>query len=142
MNYILDNLAIGDFREAMHAPDEISAFLCVAEEHDITEPDRLYHKIPVIDMQPIPEEQMMEAVRWIRDQIPAHTVMVFCSAGVGRSPSVVIGYLYCIPGYGFGEAVEFVARKKPYMSTLPNLIRTVEGARQLLISEEGSSESP
>lgn len=142
MKFIMDNLAIGDFQEAVRAPDDISALLCVAEEHEIRQSDRLYYKVPVTDMQPIPEDQMMEAVRWIRDHIPDYTLMVFCNAGVGRSPSVVIGYLYCVLGYGFGESVEFVARKKPYISTLPNLIRTVEGARRLLISEEGSSELP
>ena len=52
--------------------------------------------------------------------------MVFCNAGIGRSPSVVIGYLCCVMGYSFGDAVEFVARRKPDISILPGLIRTIE----------------
>jgi hypothetical protein len=41
----------------------------------------------------------------------------------------VIGYLFCVLGYGFGEAVELVARKKFDISILPDLIRTVEEAK-------------
>jgi len=80
-------------------------------------------------MQPIPSKQMREAVEWIRDQIAEYKIMVFCNAGVGRSPSVVIGYLCCVLGYGFGEAVEFVARRKPEISILPNLIKTIEAVK-------------
>jgi hypothetical protein len=43
----------------------------------------------------------------------------------------VIGYLCCVLGYGFGEAVEFVARRKADISTLPNLIKTIEEAKTL-----------
>jgi protein-tyrosine phosphatase len=103
--------------------------LNVAAERDLDSPRATYHKVPMIDMTPIPVEQMKEAVDWIRDQIPNHTVMVFCNSGVGRSPSVVIGYLCCVLGYGFGEAVEFVARKETDISILPNLIRTIENIK-------------
>ncbi len=77
-------------------------------------------------MQPIPEAQLQAAVEWIKVHINTHKIMVFCNAGIGRSPSVVVGYLCCVLGYGFGEAVELVAKKRPYMSTLPNLIKTIE----------------
>lgn len=55
--------------------------------------------------------------------------MVFCNAGVGRSPSAVIGFFCSVLGYGFGEAVEFVARKKSDISILPNLIKTIEATK-------------
>ncbi len=55
--------------------------------------------------------------------------MVFCNAGIGRSLSVVIGYLCCIMGYSFGDAVEFVARRKSDISILPGLIRTIEDVK-------------
>jgi protein-tyrosine phosphatase len=51
---------------------------------------------------------------------------------VGRSPSVVVAYLVCVEGYGYGEAVEFVAAKKPYMSTLPNLILSIERLKEMI----------
>ena len=129
MNFILDQLSIGNYEEALKPPPTISALLNVAIEKDIHDSTVLYHKIPIVDMQPIPSKQMREAVEWIRDQIAEYKIMVFCNAGVGRSPSVVIGYLCCVLGYGFGEAVEFVARRKPEMSILPNLIKTIEAVK-------------
>ena len=132
MQFILENLAIGNIDEAGKPPDEIDSLLCVAEEHDPDPKDLLYHKVPVADMQPIPEHQMREAVEWIQEHISGQTIMVFCNAGIGRSPSVVVGYLYCYRGFGYGEAVEYVARKKPYMSTLPDLITCVEHVKTRL----------
>lgn len=83
-------------------------------------------QVPVRDMQPIPAVQMAEAVEWIHRYVENRRILVFCNAGVGRSTSVVVGYLCCRRDYGFGDAVEFVARKRPYMSILPNLILTIE----------------
>lgn len=126
MHYILHNLAIGDFREALEAPGEISALLNVAEEKDMYDTGILYHKVPIVDMRPIPPEQMAEAIAWIREHSSAHRMLVFCNAGVGRSPSIGIGYLCCALGFGFGQAVEYVARVNPDISILPGLIRTIE----------------
>jgi len=132
MDFILDNLAIGNSQEALEPSSGINALLCVAEEKDIHESAHLYYKVPIVDMQPIPTDQLVDAVGWIRDNISNHKIMVFCNAGVGRSPSVVIAYLCCILGYNFGDAVEYVATRKPYMSILPLLMKNVEEARRQL----------
>jgi protein-tyrosine phosphatase len=129
MKFILDHLAISNYEEASSPTAEISALLNVAEEKDIHDSPLLYHKIPIIDMRPIPPEQVQEAVKWIEDHITEHTILTFCNAGVGRSPSVVISYLCCALGYGFGDAVEFVARRKSDISILPDLIRSIEDVR-------------
>ncbi len=42
-----------------------------------------------------------------------HTVYVHCTAGVNRSPSVVIGYLLWVREWGLDEAVEHVQRCHP-----------------------------
>jgi len=122
MNSILDNLSIGSYQDALDPPPGVTALLCVAEEHQIAESPLLNHKIPIVDMKAIPSEQLQEAVDWIAEHIADHRIMVFCHGGVGRSPSVVVAYLCCTFDYGFGEAVEFVAVRKPRMVTLPNLI--------------------
>ncbi|UCG80315.1 MAG: dual specificity protein phosphatase family protein [Desulfobacterales bacterium] len=127
--FILDNLSIGNYEAALNPLPTISALLNVAAERDLQETTRLYHKVPIIDMQPIPATQMQEAVAWLKRYISEHQVMVFCNAGIGRSSSVVIGYLCCSLGYGFGEAVEFVARRKPDISILPNLIETIKAVQ-------------
>jgi protein-tyrosine phosphatase len=133
MRFILDRLAIGNCEEAQKRCTEISALLGVAAERNIENTDLLYHKIPIVDMRPIPMSQMREAVDWIRDHISEHKIMVFCNNGVGRSPSVVVGYLCCVLGYGFGEAVEFVARRKSDISILPNLIKTIEEVKNIIL---------
>jgi protein-tyrosine phosphatase len=132
MNYILKNLAIGNFEDARDPPTGIDALLCVAQEIDLSHVRCLYYKVPIVDMQPIPEDQLKEAVAFIRDHIEYHKIMVYCNAGVGRSPSVVVAYLCCVQGYGYGEAVEFVASRKPYMSTLPNLILSIEQLKKMI----------
>ena len=125
MVYILENLGIGDYDDALDPPAGIEALLCVAQEKDIRDPQLPYHKVPILDMQPIPAPQLRECIDWIRDHIWKHRIMVFCNAGIGRSPSVIVGYFCCILGYSFGHAVEYVATIKPYMSILPNLIMSI-----------------
>lgn len=132
MDYILDHLAIGDINDTIEPPREISALLCVAREHDIDVTPLAYHKVPIEDMQPIPSGQLQECVTWIRDRIENHRIMVFCNAGVGRSPSVVVAYLCCAMDFGFGEAVEYVAVRKPNMSILPQLITSIEKVKEAL----------
>ncbi len=135
MDFILENLAIGNYREALVPPQGIDALLCVAEEKEIpmtSVTKHLYHKVPIVDMQPIPAGLLTEAVGWIRENIGNHRIMVFCNAGIGRSPSVVVAYLCCVLGYSFGDAVEYVAKKRPSMSVLPELIETIEETKKLL----------
>ncbi len=136
MKFILDHLAIGSYQDALRPAPDITALLNVAEEKDL-KTSLLYHKIPIIDMQPIPSGQMLEAVKWIQKYIGKHKIMVFCNAGIGRSPSVVIGYLCCFLNYGFGQAIEYVAKKKSDISILPNLIKTIEETKRLLKINEG-----
>ncbi|MGM0454217.1 MAG: dual specificity protein phosphatase family protein [Thermodesulfobacteriota bacterium] len=135
MDYILDNLAIGHFNDTIEPPREISALLCVAKECDIDVTPLSYHKVPIEDMRPIPSAQLKQSVTWIYDHIEDHRIMVFCNAGVGRSPSVVVAYLCCMAGYGFGEAVEFVAVRKPKMSILPDLITSIGKVKEMLAEE-------
>jgi protein-tyrosine phosphatase len=129
VEFILDNLAVGSVQDTRNPPPDITALLCVAEELDLPSEGRIYHKVPIADMRPIPAEQLREAVWWLMENLEGNRVMVFCNGGVGRSPSVVIAYLCCVIGLGFGEAVEFAAVKKPYMSTLPELITSIDQIR-------------
>jgi len=126
VDLILDHLAIGNAKDAWGRPPDVDAMLCVAEEIDLPPGIAVAHKVPVRDMQPIPAAQLAEAIAWIDRHVTDRRILVFCNAGVGRSTSTVVGYLCCRRGYGFGEAVEFVALRRPYMSILPNLLPTIE----------------
>lgn len=140
MDFILENLAIGDYQEAFAPASDINALLCVAKEHDIYDTKYKYCKVPIVDMQPIPTKQLTDAVVWLRSNIENKRIMVFCNAGIGRSPSVVVAFLCCVLGYSFGEAVEYVATKRPYMSILPNLIKTIEETKARLLQDRTRSE--
>lgn len=131
MVYITDRLAVGSFPEACAAPDEIGALLCVAAERDLGHVDRLYCKVPLPDMQPIDPKPLADALTFLSGALPVHRVLLFCNAGVGRSPSVCVAYLCCECGLGFGQAVETVARRKPFMSILPDLLKSIEAVREL-----------
>ncbi len=129
---VLAHLTVGPYEGALSPPEEIDALLNVAEEHPLPKTDRVAHKVPMTDMQPIPVDQLEEAVRWIDRHIDNHHIYLFCNAGVGRSPSVAVAYLCCVRDHSFGEAIEHVARRKPDISTLPNLIERIEPVRSRL----------
>ena len=129
-NYILEHLAIGNPADAQQAVEFFDAFLNVAAEvgFDASHFEgRPYHKVPIEDMKSIPSFQLQEAVEFIEKNIRTKRLLVFCDGGVGRAPSVVVAYL-CSKGMRFGQAVEFVAMRKPYMSILPELIDSVRKA--------------
>jgi protein-tyrosine phosphatase len=131
VDFILDHLAIGSAGDAWERPAAVDAMLCVAEEIDLPPWVAVGHKVPVRDMRPIPAVQLAEALDWVDRHVADRRILVFCNAGVGRSTSTVVGYLCCRCDYGFGEAVEYVARRRPYMSILPNLLLTIEEVRRL-----------
>jgi len=127
MNYILERLAVGTPWDAEHVNDRFDAFLNVAAEVDMDKAvfgERPHLKVPIEDMKPISPERLQEAVSFLNQHVTNRRVLVFCDGGVGRSPSVVVAYL-CSKGMRFGQAVEFVAVRKPYMSILPELIDSI-----------------
>lgn len=113
MDYILDRLAVGDIVDARNTPKEITALLNCSEEYDTSREGIAYLKIPLIDFQPINPEYIPKAVAWIKETIVDHKILVHCNAGIGRSPSIAVCYLYEI-GFGFEEAVKLVKSRRPY----------------------------
>lgn len=132
-------LWIGNVAAALQPPVPVTALLNVAAERDLDAPRCLYHKIPIVDGLPIPQEQLREAVCWIHRHLPRHRILLFCNAGVRRAPSVAVGYLCCFAGMSFGQAVEHVARQKPHITLVPELICTVDAVRKQL-AKAGSTE--
>lgn len=112
MYYILERLAVGDIDDARNVPKRITALLNCSEEHDTHREGIEYLKIPLIDFQPINPEYIPKAVAWIKEKIVHHRILVHCNAGIGRSPSIAVCYLYEI-GFGFDEAVKLVKSKRP-----------------------------
>lgn len=122
---ILERLAVGSAADARRAPEFFTAVLNVAEEVDLDAPAKTTHKIPLKDLIPISPEAMSEAIMWIKEHIRHQGVLVVCNAGIGRSPSVVIGYLVSI-GFGYDEAVRFVRSRRSDIVPVPNLPFSIE----------------
>jgi protein-tyrosine phosphatase len=57
---------------------------------------------------------LTEGVQALKDLLErGHTVYVHCSAGLGRSPSVVIAYLHWVEGVDLAEAIDQVNQRHP-----------------------------
>lgn len=143
MDYVLGNLAVGGFAEAAAAPREITALLNVARERDLYVTDRLYHKVPILDLEAIPEAQLTEAVVWLREVLPRHRVLVFDAAGAGRKPSeraasVVVAYLCAMCDLPFDEAAGRVVESHPGLDLPASLGTAVDAVRAHLAREAES----
>jgi len=125
MVFILENLALGNIKDAENPPREITALLNVADDIELSKPTRKYYKIPLVDGPPAPVEKILEAIHWIEKNIISDKILVFCTFGAGRSVSVVIGYL-CSIGFDYPEAVKFILSKKPDIDPLPLLAETIK----------------
>lgn len=72
-------------------------------------------RVPVRDFDPVDlREKLPECVRVLNQLLAAgHSVYVHCTAGAGRSPTVVIAYLHWCRGWDLDEAVAHVTHCRP-----------------------------
>ena len=137
MYYILDRLAVGDISDALNLPKDITALLNCAEEHETSRKGIAYLKIPLVDFQPINPEYIPCAVEWIKNKIASHKILIHCNAGIGRSSSIAVCYLYEI-GFSYDEAVRLVKERNPEAVPHRELRSAIMIARR--ISSKGAVE--
>jgi len=130
---IAPGVFIGNFIAASKARDlGYQAVLNMADELNLTFPDGgvEYKKINLSDgaHNPISPEKILEAVSWIRQQVKkGHKICVNCRAGIGRSGSIGIAYLYASnPGWSYTKALETAWDKKPNIYPHKDLKETLE----------------
>ncbi len=72
-------------------------------------------RLPVPDFNPEAlRRKLPECVQALDELLRAgHVVYVHCSAGMNRSPSVVVAYLHWVRGLGLDEAVDYVLERHP-----------------------------
>jgi protein-tyrosine phosphatase len=112
---------VAGFAEAAAAPPDLTAVLCVAREKDLHFPERLYHKVPLVEGHAAPPERLAEAVAWLRDHAGRHRALVCSATGDRRAPSVAVAYLCAVQGWGFARAAAHVAERHPGTALLPGL---------------------
>jgi protein-tyrosine phosphatase len=78
------------------------------ETHYRTCPVRLY-RLPMKEEQGVLREKLLACVDTLGQLLAAgHTVYLHCTAGIGRSPTVAVGHLYCHLGWELDAAVRYV----------------------------------
>lgn len=119
---VLGNLYIGNYIAASQADKlGVDAVLNMAEELALSYPADAgitYRKLGTADgsQNPIADELLLEAVRWIDEQREAgkRKILVNCRAGIGRSGSVMVAYCFAKhPSWTYVQTVEYVWGKKP-----------------------------
>jgi protein-tyrosine phosphatase len=131
MHHVTESILVGNLEDAQHPPAFVSAVLFLAEKA-ITAPQGLtYAHVPLKEFGEAHPTDVKRAVDWLEAHADGHRLMVCCRAGMGRSVSMVIAYLCCVKGMGYGEAVQLVKERRPGASPIPNLEETIEKVRYL-----------
>ncbi len=120
MDFIIDRLAIGGKDDFKSLHPKITAILNCARELDTEKEGFEYFKIPLVDFNrfllrdqvDIMKKYLPKAIEWMKEKIRNHSILVHCTSGIGRSPTIVACYLNDI-GFSIDEAIEFIKSKRP-----------------------------
>lgn len=143
------NVYIGNYIAASHAQDlGFSAVLNMSTELEDFYPEEakiLYKKIGMPDgaHNPIPASAILEAVAWINDCVTQDfRVLVHCRAGIGRSGSIGIAYLFSRnPQWSFKDTLKTIWKSKPDIYPHKDLDITLEKIYPREQVETGMDES-
>ena len=118
MDWITDQIAIGNFLDAQSLPEEIDAVLCLREAccEDRSDIDALC--IPFIDGPGNDPRDLEEALAFIEEVVTAgQRILVHCHAGRSRSVVIVARHLMRSRGLTAQAALDLIsARREIYLS--------------------------
>ncbi len=132
---IADNVYVGNYIAASKASElGFQAVLNMAEELNLSflnnTNDLQYIKIGLHDgaHNPIPPEKIVKAISWIKENVKKdYKVCINCRAGIGRSGSIGIAYLYASnKNWAYEKALEAAWIKKPDIYPHSQLKQTLE----------------
>ncbi|MBN1262434.1 MAG: dual specificity protein phosphatase family protein [Anaerolineae bacterium] len=111
MNEILDWLYVGSVKDAENyaalKAHHIEAVLTLA--WPIKHPDITVKRVFFEDGEPIPDEVFYETLSFVRQQRRlGRKILIACSAGISRSPSIAVAVLHELEGYPLVEAFRAV----------------------------------
>jgi protein-tyrosine phosphatase len=119
MDWITDQVAIGNYLDAATLPPGVDAVLCLKEDCcDEGREDVEVLCVPLIDGPGNDPRGVREAVRFIADVVAAgERILVHCHAGRSRSVAVVARYLVDSRGMTRRAALELInAKREIYLS--------------------------
>jgi len=115
MDWITDQIAIGNFRDAREVtPEEVDAILCLREECcDDAQPELEILCLPLADGAGNHRHYLDEAVDFIDDVVSrGDRVLVHCHAGRSRSVCIVARYFIQKCGMTSPQALELISAKR------------------------------
>lgn len=114
MDWITEQIAIGNFRDALALPAGIDAVLCLKEDCcDEGQEDVEVFCVPLVDGPGNDPRGVGEAIRFIADVVDAgERILVHCHAGRSRSVAVVARYLMESRGMTPQAAVALIRERR------------------------------
>jgi protein-tyrosine phosphatase len=108
------------------------------ESHYQTSTLRLF-RVPMKEEQAVLREKLFECIHALERLLAAgHTVYLHCTAGIARSPTVAIGYLYYCLGWELDAAVDHVMRVRQCLPHLEALRLAIVDQEKLGSARRGS----
>jgi len=93
-------------------------------------------RMPMQEDQAVLREKLLECVDRLVQLLEAgHTVYLHCTAGIGRSPTVTIGYLHCYLGWELDAAVRYVKQLRTCSPHVGALQRAISDREKREVSE-------
>ena len=84
-----------------------------------------YLHFPVRDAQPIPIALLNAILEAIYQAVAEGAVLVHCTAGLSRAPTLVAAFLDQTGSVRFEDAIRNLRRLRPEIAPSPNLIRSI-----------------
>jgi protein-tyrosine phosphatase len=84
-----------------------------------------YLRLPIEDEQPVPISRFYEVMDAIRKSIRWGTVLIHCSEGVSRAPSMAAAWMHCVGYSNIDAALAEIKRLRPFISPSDTLIESI-----------------
>jgi len=113
MDWITDQVAIGDALDALNHATEFDAILCLLTDCCDDRSDINGYCIPLHDGPGNRREHVLAAIDYIAEQVAKGSkVLVHCRAGRSRSVCIVAAYLMRHQGLSQRLAISMIAKKR------------------------------
>lgn len=113
MNWITDNIAVGDWMDSRSTPTDAILNMAIEELGPIDRTGKEYLNIKTYDRFKFTDSQLDLALSFIHGVVSNNkTILVHCIAGISRSPSIVATYLAIQKGSNFDKELNEIYWKR------------------------------
>ena|ERR1035438_7047103 len=131
MTQIWERLYIGGLADAEELadenPDGITTVISLSEVAVKTRREDVnYVHLPIEDDEPVPVRQFYGVTDAIRKNIRWGTVLVHCSEGVSRAPSMAAAYMDGVGFKSITDAIKEIKRVRPFIHPSSTLLKSIK----------------